>query len=287
MRIRVFLILTAAIGFVFNSCKKDIEIPAYIHITAATFSAKSGEGTNQQAINHVGIYINDNLEGIYEVPVTFPILRKGQYTVELRPFIKQFARGGLVNYSVASSYTQTVNLIEAKVDTIKPVFGYQSNAKFAWLDDFNNNTKTIHTISGTLDTILVTKSKGAGVDSSLYAYINMGNAVDPFFEIETEDQYVLPLDRRDVYMEMHYKSNIAFRIGLEEVSVKNGTEIFLPSVDPNPTNGEWKKAYIYLNTELLYAPSDAKYKVRFRASNGDNSIVPEIFFDNFKIIYRE
>jgi hypothetical protein len=203
MRISLFLILTAAIGFVFNSCKKDIEIPAYIHITAATFSAKSGQGTSQQAINHVGIYINDNLEGIYEVPVTFPILRKGQYTVELRPFIKQFARGGLVNYSVASSYTQTVNLVEAKVDTVKPVFGYQANAKFAWLDDFNNNTKTIHTISGTLDTILVTNSKGAGIDTSLYAYINMGNAINPFFEIETQDQYLLPLDGRDVYMEMH------------------------------------------------------------------------------------
>lgn len=288
MRKLIFILFLPFIAAFFNSCKKDIEIPAYVHVKSPTFKVKNGQGTAVQDITHVGVYINDNLEGIFETPVTIPVQWKGQQTVEIRPFVKRLARDGYVNYTMMSGYLENANLVEGKVDTITPVIEYQSNTKFAWLDDFNAGTKSIEidTNQSTIDTIYVTKSQGAGVDSSFYAYINMGTIVDPFFAVQTKDDFTLPLDGRDVFLEFHYKTTVAFTIGLLEDD-PSGILTYLPSVAPYPTNGEWAKGYIYLNDELIGAPAGSKYKVFIRAVNGDDNILGEVFLDNFKLMYRE
>lgn len=289
MRKIIFLLLLFSFGIFLNSCKKDIEIPSYIHVKTPTFKVTNGQGTDVQNINHVGVYINDNLEGIFETPVTLPVLRKGDFIVEIRPYIKRLAREGLVNYTLMDGYFENATLVQGEVDTITPVFEYQNNTKFEWLDDFNANTKSImvDTNQSTIDTIFVTNSQGPSVDNSLYAYINMGNIVDPFFSVETQDQFSLPVDGRDVYLEFHYKTSIPITVGLFEYNSSSSTRVTLPSVSPFATNGTWQKAYVYLNDELINAPAGAKYKVYFRAVNGDESILGEVFLDNLKLMYRE
>lgn len=286
MRNTTFFLLLLFFGLVFNSCKKDIDIPSYIHVTSLEFTTKNGQGTPLQNINHFGIYINDNLEGIFEAPVTFPVLQTGTNKIEIRPFIKRLAREGFVIYTMATGHFQTIELKSGEVDTIKPTFQYESNTKFAWLEDFNDNAKSIKIVSGTMDTILLTNSKGTGVDTSLYAYMTLGNVQNSFFEVETEDAFTLPLDGRDVYLEFHYKCNIPFSVGLIELA-PSGIGTALPSVSPYETNGTWQKGYIYLNDELVAAAAGTKYKVFFTALNGEESIVPEIYIDNLKLMYRE
>lgn len=289
MRKIIFLLLLLSFSVVFNSCKKDIEIPSYIHVKALDFKTNAGQGTDLQGITHVGVFINDNLEGIFEAPVTFPVLRKGDFIVELRAYVKRTAREGLINYTLLSGYRESATLVEGKVDTITPVFEYQGNTKFEWLDDFNANTKSIvvDTNQSTIDTIFITKNQGPGVDSSLYAYIDMGTQANPFFSIETQDQFSLPLDGRDVFLEFHYKTNVPVLVGLFEFAPNGDFNGALPSVQTITTNGEWRKAYIYLNDELINVPFGTKYKVFFRAINGDAGIRGEVFLDNLKLMYRE
>lgn len=286
MRNIIFFLLLLSFGLVFNSCKKDIDIPSYIHVKSLEFTVKNGQGSPLQNITHFGVYINDNLEGIFEAPVTFPVLQTGTNKVEIRPFIKRLAREGFVIYTMANGYFKTIELKAGQVDTISPTFQYESNTKFVWLEDFNANAKSIKIVSGTMDTILLTKSKGAGVDTSLYAYMSLGNVQNSFFEVETEDVFTLPLDGRDVFLEFHYKCNIPFSVGLVEIST-NGDRFALPSVSPFDTKGQWAKGYIYLNDELVAAAAGTKYKVFFTALNGDANILPEIFIDNLKLMYRE
>lgn len=289
MRKITFLLLLVLFSVFFNSCKKDIEIPSYIHIKSPIFTAKAGQGTNLQSIPHVGVFINDNLEGIFETPVTLPVIKNGNFNVQLRAYVKRTARDGHVSYTLMDGYVENTTLTPGKVDTITPVFEYHSNTKFEWLDDFNANTKSIviDTNQSTIDTILITKSKGAGVDSSLYAYIDMGFDANPFFSIETQDFFTLPLDGRDVYLEFHYKTNVPVLVGLFEHDGNGDFSATLPSVQTISTNGEWRKAYIYLNDELINAPVGAKYKVFFRAINGDEGVRGEVFLDNLKLMYRE
>lgn len=282
MRKVIFISVLFSFGFLFNSCKKDIEVPAYIHIPSAGFATSSGQGTDIQNIQFVGVYVDDNLEGIYELPITFPILKKGQKRVDIRAFVKRLARQGQVLYPMATTDSAFVTLEEGKTDTIKPTFTYVDNTKFVWLDDFNNGTKTIEKSQGTLDTILVTKSKGPGVDTSLYAYMTLGTVKNSSFVVITTDEFTLPFDR-DVYLEFHYKSNINFTVGL--ISLSTGD--ILPSVTPFQTSGQWRKGYVYLNDEILNQPSGTKFKVFFGAANGDEAVVPEVYLDNLKLLYRE
>lgn len=289
MRKITFFLLLLSIGVLFNSCKRDIEIPAYLHIKAPVFKVNSGQGTDVQDIKHVAVFINDNLEGIFETPVTFPVLRKGNVNIDVRAYVKRTAREGFVNYTMMSGFVTSANLEETKVDTLAPVFEYQPNTKFEWLDDFNANTKSlvIDTNQSSIDTILVTDTKGPSVDNSLYAYIDMGPDPDPFFSIETEDQFSLPRDGRDVFLEFHYKTNVPVLVGLFEFDANGDFSATLPTVQTITTNGEWRKAYVYLNDELVAAPIGAKYKVYFRAINGEDGLRGEVFLDNLKLMYRE
>lgn len=284
MRFSILIVLFV-VGLFVQSCKKDIEVPAYLHIRSVDFKSKAGQGNSLQNITHVGIYIDDNLEGIYPVPSTFPILKKGFRKIAMRAFIKRLSRDGYINHTMFTGDTAMIDLKEGEVDTLSPVFQYQPNTKFAWLDDFNNNTRSlkVDSLQSSIDTIYVTKGKG--VDTSFYAFIDMGPDPDPFFSVESEDKFILPIDGRDVFLEFHYKCNIPFTVGLLEFSSQQ--EISLPSVTPYETGGEWRKGYVYLNDELARAPSGATYKVTFRAANGDKNIRGELYLDNLKLMYRE
>jgi hypothetical protein len=61
----------------------------------------------------------------------------------------------------------------------------------------------------------------------------------------------------------------------------------LPSVAPFQTDGQWRKGYIYLNDEIINQPSGTSFKVFFGAANGDETVVPEVYLDNLKLLYRE
>ena len=83
---KITFLLISTFAF-FCSCKKEIDIPAYIQINTTLFNTKTGEGTSAQQIDHVGIYVDDQLFGIYEIPVSAPIEKLGNHKVDIRPFI--------------------------------------------------------------------------------------------------------------------------------------------------------------------------------------------------------
>ena len=59
------------------SCNKEEEIPSYIEINDFNLTSNSSFGENTENITDVWIYIDENLQGVYEIPVTFPVLNKG------------------------------------------------------------------------------------------------------------------------------------------------------------------------------------------------------------------
>ena len=73
--------------FSLSSCKdkSDDLIPAYIHIDSISFSNTTGLAlTNSHAITDAWVYINDNLVGAFELPVTFPVLYENLNSVRIK-----------------------------------------------------------------------------------------------------------------------------------------------------------------------------------------------------------
>lgn len=277
------LILLVLFSSILLACRKrDIVDPAYMHILPAEQKSKPGQGTDLHSIEFVYALINDNSIGTYQVPATVPILYEGTHSVEARPMIKWFAREGLHPYSMMKNYVQTINFTKLGVDTLKPVFEYQDKIQFEWLEDFNDNDASMSVRFGTIDTFYVENVLEESRDGTPYMKIPMGSG-ESFFEIESKDLFEIPDDGREVILEIDYKTNVPFTIGLYATSPSQ--VIALPSVTPFTTNGVWQKGYVYLTDEVFNQGKDTRFRVFFRSANAtvDN---PIIYIDNLKLLYR-
>ena len=69
------------------SCNKDNnEVPCYISIDDIQVNEYANSaGTN---VTDAWVYINDNLQGVYELPARFPVLAQGKQKLRIRAGIK-------------------------------------------------------------------------------------------------------------------------------------------------------------------------------------------------------
>ena len=269
---------------VLSACRKrDLQTPSYMHISNVTQFSKPGQGTTVHDVQFVYTLIDDNSIGTYQFPTTVPILHAGTKTVEARPMIKRLAREGFYPYSMLKNYSQVLNFKELEVDTLRPVFEYQDNVSFTWMEDFDDNDASLQFRGGTFDTFYIQNIPEHSRDGSAYLYIPMGNG-EQFFEMESVDLFDLPMDGREVYMEIDYKTNVPFTIGLYATTPSFVQA--LPSATPFATGGEWRKAYLYLTDDIFTLPDKTtRFRVFFRSANAE-VVNPEIYIDNIKLIFR-
>ncbi len=283
MRFSAFVLLSFLLVFGLSCRKRDIAMPSYIHIPSISMVTMPDEGMPSHNIEFVNVFINDNSVGIYQVPCTFPVLNEGKWKVEVRPMIKYLAREGYYLYNIMDAYSDTVNLAIGTTDTIQPVFRFIANREFAWLEDFNDYNASMDLKLGSFDTFFIYDDTAGGIDKTPYLAIPMGNG-ESFFEIETKDLFTLPTDQRDVVLELNYKSNVDFTIGLYETSVSQ--VIARPTVSPYSSGLEWRKGYIQLRDELINPPVNSRWRVYIRCVN-QGVTDPVIYLDNLKLVYRK
>ena len=66
---------------VFVACKKDeVAIPTYFQIKEIGFNDNINGESSTSKISDVWFYVNDQKQGIYEMPCTFPVIGDGTNT---------------------------------------------------------------------------------------------------------------------------------------------------------------------------------------------------------------
>ena len=96
-RIIGLLLITSII-----SCKKGgvNEIPSYMTIENITLDQNSTHN-----ITDAWVYIDDNLQGVYELPANFPLLAQGKHKLRVKAGIKDNGIAGTrIPYPFYSSY---------------------------------------------------------------------------------------------------------------------------------------------------------------------------------------
>lgn len=281
---RYLILCLLSFGLILFSCRKeDIASPSFINIPEFSTTVKINQGSDHQPFPYLNIFIDENSVGVVQAPSTLATIKKGAVNLDIFPVIRQFAREGTTTYSVMKPFSLSTTLKENETDTIRPVFEYHDNAEFPWLEDFNDNFASLQLKTGTIDTFYIENDPDISLDGSNYMHIPMG-AGESYFEIESADLFNLPVDGRDVYMEIDYRCNVAFTIGVYATS---STEVIaLPSVSPYDTEGEWRKAYIYLSDETRNRTLDTRFRVFVRAVNAEVAD-PHIYFENIKLVYRK
>lgn len=267
------------------SCKKTDLVPSYIHIDKIDINTTyEFDGTNSSKITDAWVYIDGDLQGVYELPTTFPVLAKGQHTVMVRAGIKLNGIAmSRAYYSFYRSWEATVELTAEQTDTLHPVVTYYEN-KVQWKEDFETAGMTLLRFANsdtnfiqTQDSTLVFEGASSGV-----AYLD---ATAPYLLSVSDQIYDIPQNQSPVFLELNYKTNVPLAIGLYAV-LNTGLNNRIDVMVINP-NTSWNKIYINLTPAANVSSNVAGYKVFFESYKPENQASAEVLLDNIKLLYTE
>ncbi len=287
----------------FISCSKDWEAqkPVYLSVPEILLSTDYvSEGTSSSKMTTVWIYANGDAVGVFELPCVVPaILKEGDNEITMYPGInlngiaasRAIYEGfeGMkftLNYSPSGSVEADTILI----DSANRVTTYTDRVTVNLLEDFDgaglNFEKT-----GKSDTNLRKTDL-----NNTNNFVNPQNPSEPngragilytsksrdLAEVVLVKSLQLPIGGANVYLEMNYKSNVPFIVGVfADVS---GTAVQQPTLYITPKD-EWNKIYVNLVSEVSSQSDASGYKIYFRADHDDNLDTGKVFLDNLKLVY--
>ncbi len=270
-------ILLSVLFFALNSCsKQDLEavVPSYITINNFTLSTDAAtEGSNSQNISDAWVYVDNDLVGVYELPVTFPVLKEGNAKLDVYPGIKEDGISERrAKYIFYNPYSQQINLQKDKTITINPTTTYTSTTHFYWMENFESASLPF-TYNTTSDTIVFKTS--AAFEGNYAGQVSLIPGMD-FFECMTPSLATLPRTGTTVFLELNFKCNQPIMVGMYADSEQLG--VFYLN-----TTSEWKKIYLNFTEPVRTRSYAGELKIFF----GFQSKVdyPEFMFDNLKVVY--
>lgn len=280
------IILVCGITLVLGSCNlinPPDPVPAYLSIEPFAFSAGSGQGTSSEKITEAWLYVNNNFLGAYSLPAEVPVIAAGESEVILFPGIR--VNGIASSPDIYPFYTNDVRslvLTPAESTTIKPVAQYSDNVTFSALEDFESGHPFLDDLDGDPATGIVLSNQDV-FEGSASGFIEL-TPEHPEMEVATFLLFAeLPTNGTPVYLELNYKNNVEFALGLVGVEdsppgIKDYFYIF-------NKKEEWNKIYIEM-TERLRVSQFPKYQLALRAIYSESGgPMNYIYLDNLKLVH--
>lgn len=270
-------------------CTKSLtdEVPSYIAVDSISLSVSPIQGTASHKIVDTWVYAGSDLVGGFELPAKFPVLKDGNTELTLLAGIKMNGINETrVPYPFYETIKKTVNLQTEKVTDLGHIrFSYKASTQFAWQESFEQYSFSLDSTSRSevnLYRVAVPElSKVFPYEINQYAGRVLINDKTSVFECQSHNWLKLPTDGRAAFLELNYKSNNTFTVGLvikDAVSTQHSILVVNPSQS-------WNKIYINLTPALTSNTSASNFKVYFAAMKDDDVDKAEIYFDNIKLVH--
>jgi len=265
-------------------------IPCYGHIDSIPLiiTNSSVQGTSANAINAAWIYVDDNPIGAFQIPCTFPIIATtGPHKVEIFAGIENVGdAGSRLKYPFYTSYMiPNLTLTQGSTTKFKPTIQYANWTDIPLLENFDNEiSPKFYTVPGIepSDTsmFIVKKANNPNVYQGIASgevYLDGAKHINYYGFSDTFD---LKNDGNAVFMEMNYKTNCVFTVGMYNVYI-GGTPVPVVYVD---TSSAWKKMYINLQPTIAHSISqyNAGYRLFFYMNSPGASA--QLYLDNIKLV---
>lgn len=267
---------------IFSSCEiinKAELIPSYIRIDKIDLTTNyTSQGSNSHKITDAWVYIDDQLIGAFELPATIPVLKEGTHELKVRAGIKvngiSSTRG---YYPFYQYYSEVVNLTRGEILSVSPTVSYNSYTTFPWLEDFEG---AAFSIVDSINTDTVMKIINADVfQGNKAGAIYLEDIKTRYFGRST-NSFTLPKLGAPVYLELNYKTNNMFSIGI----YAGNSGIPLPSLYINPSEN-WNKIYVELTPLISDGNNSNPFKIYF-AMQKDNAVDNAfLYVDNIKLVH--
>jgi hypothetical protein len=289
-----FLWLTmTALASVVISCQKtsELDIPSYITIDSISLHVSGDQGTASSKIVDAWVYTNNDLEGAFELPASFPVLKSGHTIIRIQPGIKL---NGIAETRAPYPFFDTISIPvtltkENKVELGHLTAQYKPSTVFAWDEDFETSSISLDTTSRS--SVKLYRVGDPSLSSTFPGEINhyVGKAEitndSVIFECVSHDSFVfsktLPEEKDYVFLELNYKTNTPLTVGL----FIYGTQIVQQGVVVINPSTNWNKIYVNLTPTVLLNMDATKFKVYFAAMKTTGADNAEIFIDNIKLLH--
>jgi hypothetical protein len=278
---RLFLLLVLLVSlFLPSSCKKYQPADATFFIRASKVSVSPvyDGGSTSNKITDLWLYVNGKYQGAYPVGNLMPIISNNS-PVRLNIF------AGITNNGIADTRIfypfydfLTIDTLVENGKTIERsfIFKYKSATTFTWTENFDNGISSTLQRSGTsIFTVKSISNSDAFENRSLEVDLNTDTMSA---QLESSNSYYLPQSSSNVYLELNYKCDAAFTVGLigDDGSPRPALVV---NAQPN-----WNKIHIQLSTAVSSQPPSLKFKVYFLFLKTDTE-TRRFFLDNIKLLY--
>jgi len=282
------LLLFGLVFAFFWGCTKldpKIAAPAYLQIDDYTVITDSNlQGTNNQKFTDVMVASSTTNYGYYPIPGKIPIPITGSTYLSIRPVVKINGVGALrLDYPFLKGSDTTLSLTAGQVTKFKPVFKYYSNLHFRFLESFNVGSSYIVN-SNLADTFCVKPSylyTPSFDGRCLYMQLDAAHTV---CQAQSQNTFYLPTDGTNVYIEINYKCNTAFEVGIIGSTSQNGPLTDQRSAGGANASASWNKLYISLSDLLRTQPTYLNYYLYFYTTYDTSNPLNQIYIDNIKVI---
>lgn len=273
--------------FTLTSCKEEnLEpgIPAFVRVESFDFTADFvTEGSSMQKIKDVWVYADGVTVGVFELPATVPILKEGAGELRLEGGIEI---NGISTTRINNPFFEPVIIddfeyLPDSIVTVSPSTTYRETVVFVWMEDFEDPSVSLDTANLGGNTPL-SRYGGDDVFEGNYSGVVHLDSIHDTFEAATFNSYQLPTDGSPVLLEMNYKNDHYFSVGIIEESV---SQIVKTDIIVLYASEEWNKIYINI-TDNVNGSSAYAFKVFVRTYLDDPNETATIQLDNMKLLYR-
>lgn len=284
----ILLSLLALIYMQFNSCElidEPEQIPSYIQIDTMNVQLRNTmEGTKSHNIKDAWLFVNNQLVGPFELPMKAPVLEEGEQLVEVFAGIDD---NGIISlpevYPFYDRYRITRTLKRGETITVEPNILYNDDTKFAFIEDFELGILFGADLDGNDNTrIEIEASNPFEGQRSGIIHLNAENSIFEHGTANFYDLYDETNINAPIYMELNYKNNIPFEVGV--IGYDNNAvveKVYIAGMNPSD---EWNKIYVNMTFDVSRMKGDS-YQIVIRAAKGQDIENGEIFLDNIKLLH--
>jgi len=269
--------------FLFYGCSKEkLKAPDAFFLKPNSVdlavTSSSLQGSTSSKITDLFLYVNGNYRGAYPTGNILPVTSYGPTEITLYAGIKN---NGISTTRVPYEFYELIR-IDTTVDPNTFInrdllFKYKSNVKFHLNEMFDGGTSGISfKKSNNSDTNCTFESNPDNMLEGTYMFFGMDDTRKLAQFQTTSETYPLPIFGAPVYLELNFKGNQPFEVG-----VYRGAD-FRTAVTVNSSE-TWNKIYVNLTSVVSTNPYGS-YGLFIKAVKSPDVENPRIYIDNVKLL---
>ncbi len=280
-KIMNFIFLFSLLFFSY-SCKKKFK-PAkpafFVTCEKVSVNVQPGQGFGSHKFTDLWLYTNGKFRGAYPVGSLMPVMiEDGKSVIDVFP--------GFMNNGISTTRNFNLFYEPIKLDTlVEPgkhivrnfTFKYKSSVVFAWVENFElPGTSLVKSAVSDTDFVFHNNDQHVFEGAKSIEFGLSGSS--QIAQFESAVSYSLPLTSGNVYLELDYKCNTDFAIGV----ISNSQYFEAIQVSPKES---WNKIYVQLATAINFDKTTPMKKVAFRVIRNGDIQQQKVYLDNIKLIY--